>query len=400
MDIGIACHCLVNIVGQLRRARLPSFFSRAWRDETRAVFPYSDILKYSFFGALLAGAIFLPQGCAWTRSGQSGRGSQNSAVEAVIKPVKVTTAGAVTRRGSFSINATGSFIADEISDVAPGNEGQVVATPVSVGDFVRKGAVIARLDDRDAKLRLEQALASERQAEAALRQARESLTQGKSDQGLAGAEAAMEAARAKTAIARNALSDTIVRAPFDGHISDRPAALGEHAAPSTRIATLQRINPIKLRLQLPEADAALARVGTKVAAMVAAYPGRQFEGRVIAINPALDPASRTVSIEARIDNPEILLRPGMFATAQLLPPGGEEAVFIPSQAVINDPATNSSRVYVLEGDIARVRVIETGTRSGSTEDGMVRITSGLSGAETVITNNLDQLFDGAKVILP
>jgi len=386
---------------------LPLFFSRAWRAEKRAAFPDSDYLKYSFFGALLAVAIFLPQGCAWTRSGQPGQASQNSAVEAGIKPVKVTTAGAVTRRGSLSINATGSFIADEVSDIAPGNEGRIVATSVSVGDFVRKGAVIARLDDRDAKLRLEQATASERQAEAALKQARESLTPGKSDQGPAGAEAAMEEARAKTALARNALSDTIVRAPFDGHISERPAALGEHATPSTRIATLQRINPIKLRLQLPEADAALARVGTKVAAMVAAYPGRQFEGRVIAINPALDPASRTVSIEARIDNPEILLRPGMFATAQLLPPGGEEAVFIPSQAVINDPVTNSSRVYVLEGDIARVRVIETrvrvieiGTRSGSTEDGMVRITSGLSGAETVITNNLDQLFDGAKVILP
>jgi len=412
------------------------------------------------------------------RSNEPKLTSQDDGGEAVGAPVKVSTAAAVTRMVSLSITATGSFIADEVSDIASQADGQVVATPVEIGDFVSAGAVIARLDDRDAQLRLQQALASERQAEAALRQTKERLGLGKggsfnpnqvpeviaarrqydsaeaqarlaegnarryaklvetgdvarslydearaqaamaraqanaalqqyeaaintarqNNQGVAAAQAALEGARTQTAIARKALNDTIIKAPFAGHISDRPAAPGEHVTPSTKIATIQRINPIKLRLQLPEADAGHVQVGTPVTAAVVAYPLRQFSGRVIAINPAIDPASRAISVEARIDNPDGSLRPGMFATAQMLQPGGEEAVFVPSQAVINDPATNSSRVYTLEGAIARVRVVQVEGQTGVTEDGMVRITSGLSGAETVITNNLDQLFDGAKVI--
>jgi len=389
-------------------------------------------LKTSSFGTHLAIIIALLQGCGWARSSQPRLTSQGGGGEGGVNPVKVSTAEAVTRRDSHSIDATGSFIADEVSDIATEIEGRVVATPVEIGDFVRKGAVIARLDDRAATLRLQQAIALERQAEASRDQAEgrrgtgkdgneevrppaetpgeranaaepknEAATSAapKSPQSLAVAQAALEGARAQTALARKALSDTIIKAPFAGHISDRPSAPGEHVTPSARIATIQRINPIKLRLQLPEADAGLAQVGAMVTATVAAYPQRQFNGRVTAINPALDPASRTISFEVRINNPQSLLRPGMFATAQLHKPGGEEAVFVPGQAVINDPATNSSRVYVLEGDIARVRLVQIGGRLGLTEDGMIRIISGLSGVETVIISNLDQLYDGAKVIL-
>src|SRR5262249_1233628 len=391
----------------------------------------STFLKASSFGALLAIIIALLQGCGWARSSQPKPTSQNGRGADGINPVKVSTAEAVTRQVSLSINATGSFVADEVSDIGTEAEGRVISTPVNIGDFVRKGAVIARLDDRDAILRLQQAIASERQAEASRDQEREKLGLGKDgkdearsraetsraqtnaaqrqdeaaisatrpqSQGIAGAQAALEGARAQTALARKALSDTIIKAPFAGHISDRPAAPGDHLTPSAKIATLQRINPIKRRLQLPEADAGLAQVGAPVTAAVAAYPQRQFKGRVTAINPVVDPASRAISIEVRIDNPESLLRPGMFALAQLHQPGAEEAVFVPSRAVINDPATDSSRVYVIEGDIARVRVVQTGRQIDLTEDGMVRITSGLSGVETVIISNLDQLFDGAKVI--
>ncbi|HKQ75927.1 MAG TPA: efflux RND transporter periplasmic adaptor subunit [Blastocatellia bacterium] len=391
-------------------------------------------MRLAIIIVLLQGCGWLLQGCGWAKSSRPRLTSQNGGEDG-ITPVKVSTAEAVARPDSLSINATGSFIADEVSDIATEAEGRVSATLVGIGDFVKKGEVIARLDDRAAMLRLRQAIALERQAEALLDQASARLGAPKDGndearaqaetprsqtnvperqeaainaarpqpQGLAEAQAALEGARAQTALARKALSDTIIKAPFAGHISDRPAAPGEHVTPSAKIATLQRINPIKLRLQLPEVDAGLAQVGAMVTATVAAYPQRQFNGRVTAINPVVDPSSRTISIEVRIDNPESRLRPGMFATAQLHPSGGDEAggvkaVFVPSQAVINDPATNSSHVYVLESDIARVRVVYTGGTIGPTDDGMIRIISGLSGVETVITSNLDKLFDGAKVI--
>src|SRR5262249_50945699 len=98
-----------------------------------------------------------------------------------------------------------------------------------------------------------------------------------------------------------------------------------------------------------------------------------------------------------------LPHPRMFATAQVLQLGDAEAIFVPSQAVINDPATNSSRGYVIEGDVAHTPVVKIGGhvrgQVRGMEDGMVRITSGLSGGETALTNNFNQLFDGAKTIM-
>jgi RND family efflux transporter MFP subunit len=413
------------------------------------------------------------------RSTEPKPSSQNEEAEAGLAPIKVAVAKAIIRQVSLSVTATGSFIPYEVSDIASAIEGQVVAAPANIGNFVSAGAVIARLDDRNERLRLEQSLAAERQAEATLRQAKEKLGLGKGgvfnpndvpevraalrqyeaadaqaklaetnanrygklvetgdvargsydearakaetsraqanaarqqyeaainiarqgNQTVASAQAALDAARAITAMARKTLSDTVIKAPFAGHISDRPAAPGEHVTPSTKIATIQRINPIKLRLQLPEAEASSAKIGASVTASVAAYPRRQFGGAVTAINPAVDPASRAISVEAQIDNPDALLRPGMFATADLLQPAAERAIFVPAHAVINDSATNTSRVYELEGDVARVRIVQIGGQTGATEDELVRITAGLSGDETLITNNLEQLFDGAKVVI-
>jgi multidrug efflux pump subunit AcrA (membrane-fusion protein) len=188
------------------------------------------------------------------------------------------------------------------------------------------------------------------------------------NQSVAAAQAALEAARAQTALAREALDNTIIRAPFAGHVSERPVAPGESVSTTTKVATIQRLNPIKLQLQLSETDAGHAQIGMEVTAKVAAHPQLEFTGWVTAINPALDPASHAITVEARLDNPRNLLRPGMFATARLLVSGGERAVFVPRSAVINDAATNSSRVFVIEGNVARVRV----TQTGETENDLIR----------------------------
>jgi multidrug efflux pump subunit AcrA (membrane-fusion protein) len=385
----------------------------------------------------------------------------------------VSTAVAFARQIPAYIPATGSFVADESSDVTPKTPGQVVATPVNTGDFVRQGQVIAQLDDRDARLRVRQSVAAERQAEAALGQAQARLgsksgeafnpneipevraarqqyeaaeaqarlaeknaqryanliktgdvarsvydqalaeaemaraqanaarqqyevainTARQSNQSVTGARAALEAARAQTALAREALDNTVIRSPFAGFVSDRPVAPGEWVTLTTKIATIQRLNPIKLQLQLPEADAGRVESGMAITAKVAAYPLLEFTGRVMAINPAIDLNSRAVTVEGQFDNPRNLLLPGMFATARLLIPGGERAIFVPRSAVIKDPATDSARVFMVEGNIARVRLAQT----GETENDLIRIISGIEEGETVATSNLDQLFDGALV---
>ncbi|MBI3653517.1 MAG: efflux RND transporter periplasmic adaptor subunit [Acidobacteria bacterium] len=428
--------------------------------------------RHFFHAVMLAVALALVIFAAGCKRATSGSAAVSEAAE--LKPVEVATALAEGRDVPLFVQATGSFAADEVSDVASQAAGQIIATPVDVGSFVKQGTVIARLDDRDAKLRLQQLLASARQAEAALRQAEAKLGLGsgkgfeastipevaaarqnfeaadaqarlaetnarryqnlvatgdvsqivydqartqadtaraqanaakqqyevainvarQNNQGIATAQAALEAARAQVAIARKAVNDTVITAPFAGYISERPVALGEYVTPQSKIATLLKTNPIKLKVQLPEGDAARARRGVTVSATVAAFPNTEFSGQVSDVNPALDPASRTVTVEVNLKNDNNRLKPGMFASAKLYEQGGGRGIFVPKAAVMTEANISTARVYVVEGEVARLRVVQT----GETEGDSIRLVHGVKEGEVVVTSNLEQLYDGAKII--
>ena len=404
-----------------------------------------------------------------------GRSGANSAgVEAAeLKSVRVATAVATSRDVAVSIAASGTFVAVEVSEVAPLAAGRVTATPVDVGAWVNQGDAIARLDDRDARLRMEQAEAAQQQAEAAVRQARMRIglgpnatfdpaavpevqaakaayesaeaqaklaaadakrfanlvatgdvsasnyekerTQAESaqaqadaarrqfeaavnfarlnHQGIDSAEAALASARSQTAMARKELDDTVVRAPFAGYVSERHMSVGESVNPSSKIATILRANPIRLDLEVSEMDAARIHKGMSVVARAAARPGREFKGKVTVLSPAIDPGSRAMTIRTEFANPSLELRPGMFATAQILLPEGEQGIFVPASAVLTDAAANASRVFVIENGRARVRVVQ----AGSSENGTTRIVSGLTRGAIVAASNLPDLYDGVPV---
>ena len=389
------------------------------------------------------------------------------------KTVPVTTAQAVTRTVPAGFQETGTFVADETSDVAPMVPGRVIATPVNIGDFVKQGQVVCELDHRDAQLRLDQARAALDQATAGVRQTQSRIGfsgQGKFDPALlpesVAARATLESAQAQArqaaadakryenlvasgdvsrsaferartqqetaeaqanaarqqyeaalngarqswgavensqaslagvtsqlAQAEKGLADTTIRAPFDGFITARPVAAGEYVALSNKIATIVRIGLMKLQLQTPEQRASRGKVGMTVVARVAAYPDRDFTGKITAVNPSVDPNSRVFILEARFDNPKGELRPGMFATARVLLPGGESAVFVPRNAVVRDKTTDSYQVYTIDNNTAHLRVVVTGEVDG----GQIRIVSGISGNETVVTSSQSELFDGAPV---
>jgi len=388
-------------------------------------------------------------------------------------PPTVTVIAAEVRAVSASVQMTGSFVAKETSDVAPQTGGRVTETPVDVGAFVKEGQIIAKLEDRDAQLRLEQAQAAEQQAEAALRQSqsRIGLTQGEqfdatnvpevlsakaaaesatalakqaeadaqryenlvktgdvsrsayekartqADTAVAQAnsarqqyEATLNAARqnfqgvmtsqaslagihAQLAMAQKAVDDTIVRAPFAGYLSARPIAVGQYVANTAKIATLLRITPIKLELQAPESNSADMKIGELVEATVPGYPNRVFQGTVTAINPAVDPSSRTFVVVAEFPNADIALKPGMFATGRVLLPGSSQGTFLPRAAVITDASTNSSQVFFIRDGKARVGVVQLGAPSGDS----IQILSGLPANALVAIDHLQDLYDGQTV---
>ena len=110
---------------------------------------------------------------------------------------------------------------------------------------------------------------------------------------------------------------------------------------------------------------------------MSAYPDREFSGKVTAVNPSVDPNSRVFMVEARFDNPRRELRPGMFATARVLLPGGESAVFVPRRAVIRDKTTDSYQVFTIDRGTAHLHVVVAGEVDGDS----IRIDSGLQAAK-------------------
>ncbi len=189
------------------------------------------------------------------------------------------------------------------------------------------------------------------------------------------------------------MSDATIRAPYAGYISNRPVALGEYVTPSSNIATLLRTNPIKLQLQVQESQVPFITPGMGISLEVDAYRDRKFAGQVVAVNPAIDPTSRAATVEAAIENGDNALRSGMFATARIVRQGGNRAVFVPRAAVLSDQNTQSFRVFVIQGDTAKLRVVQIGSEEGD----VIQILSGVNADEVVATSNLEQLYEGARV---
>ncbi len=159
------------------------------------------------------------------------------------------------------------------------------------------------------------------------------------------------------------------------------------------MATLLRTNPIKVQVQIAEADVPYVVVGRSISLLVDAYKDRRFAGVVTAVNPAVDPASRSATVEGAIENGENALRSGMFATVNINREGGTKAVFVPKVAVFNDQTTQSNRVFVIQDGVAKLRVVQLGVE----ENDEIQIVTGVDADQTVATSAVDQLYEGAKV---
>jgi len=206
-------------------------------------------------------------------------------------------------------------------------------------------------------------------------------------------QASLSAAESQLAQAEKNLEDTTIRAPFDGYITDRPVSVGQWVGTNNKVATLVRISTVRLQLKVPEQRAAEVKTGVSVTGRVAAYPNREFVGKVHAVVPSVDSNSRTFIVEARFDNLKGELRPGMFANAKLMLPGTEQGIFVPAKAVFYDSTTDANHIYSAVNGTAHLNVVQKGDSDGD----QIRILNGLTGNETVVTDNQGSLYDGAAI---
>jgi len=199
------------------------------------------------------------------------------------------------------------------------------------------------------------------------------------------------AARARVMLAKKALADTIVKAPFAGVVGQRLVSVGDYVQRGTKVASVLRTNPLRVQLTVPEQYSAGVAVGRSVSFEVDASPGQKFTGQVRYVSPALEANSRTLVVEAVVPNDSGALKPGAFATALIEQANRSPGVLTPAAAVRTVAGT--SRVFVVAGDKAEERIVTIGQPLGD----LVEITSGLKVGEKVATSNVTQLADGVQV---
>jgi multidrug efflux pump subunit AcrA (membrane-fusion protein) len=256
----------------------------------------------------------------------------------------------------------------------------------ATGDVSQSALQKARTQQETAEAQVN---AARQQYEAAANGARQS------SEVISTSQATLEGVKAQVAQAEKSVNDTKIRAPFDGYITARPVAAGEYVALQDKIATIVRIGTVKLDLQTPEQRASQAHVGDKVIARVGAFPNREFQGHVIAVDASVDPNSRAFILEAAFENNDNALKPGMFATAHVQLPGTASAVFVPKAAILRDKTTDSNQVFSISEGKAHLHVVAIQDASSPDE---TRLASGITGDETLATSHLAELFDGAPVI--
>ena len=198
-------------------------------------------------------------------------------------------------------------------------------------------------------------------------------------------------AQAQVGLAQRSLSYALVYSPINGYVSDRPVDLGEYVSPTMKVATVVSINPLRVRIDIPEQAITSVRTGESVSVTVSAYPDRAFAGRIARISPNVSATSRTLTVEAEVDNGNGLLKPGQFATVKILQPQSTPAVLVPLRAVRKEADAN--RVFVIKNGRAEQRLVQL----GQTEGDLVELKTGVAADELVATSNVDQLNDGMAI---
>ena len=365
--------------------------------------------------------------------------------EETTKPITVSLVTAEERNLPSALDVTGTLMADAQTDIASEIEQRVVEVLVERGQFVNAGQVVARMDDQDAKNQLHEAEATEAQIREKLglvngqtfdalktpevQQARATMERAEADyqrfvqlveEGAVSraehdlrradylaAKAQHETAvnqvrqlyqsllaqKVRVAMGRKAVEDTIIRAPFSGVIAEKAANVGRFTKKGDRIATIVRVDPLRIELTIPEGAVAAVRKGQKVSFSVQSYPGRQFEGTIAYVGPAVRAESRALVVEAIVPNPKALLQPGLFATARIELPAARPSVVIPAAAVKNEGGV--FKLFVAGNDRSEMRIVQVGREAGSS----VEIVRGLSAGERVVSPQLPGLTDGAPIAI-
>jgi len=318
----------------------------------------------------------------------------------------VQAAIARTARIPHMIELVGSLNPRDRVVISPEVGGAVAAVSVDFGDRVVRDSLLLRLDGREATLHADVARAALAQTAAACEQARtyheralvmhrqHIISEQEFDRAVSEwrmAQANREAAAKQLALAEKHLADTTLRSPVDGFVAARHVAVGQYVTPYAPVMELVVVDPLKLRLDVPERFAGAIREGLSATVELEAFPGEQFTATVTRVGSALDAATRTLPVESTVANPDARLKPGQFARARI-DLGVQDAVVVPRAAI--DSFAGTQRAFVIRDDgRVEARTVTPGRDLGEA----VVILDGIHAGETVAVSHLERLADGTEV---
>ncbi len=306
-------------------------------------------------------------------------------------PLSVSTYLVVPSRVTDQVSTTGELKANEEVELRSEAAGRLVALHFREGEEVAAGTLLVKINDADLQAEkrrtmVQRGLAAQREERVRSLLAESTISQQVYDE----AAGALKSLDAELELLDARIAKTEIRAPFAGRIGLRSMSEGGYVTPSTPIATLQSLDPIKLDFAVPEKYSGQIRAGVPIEFSVSGLD-RKFKGAVYAIEPRIDSATRSVQLRARAANPERLLFPGSFAQVELVLSEQNDAILVPTVSLVTSLETTS--LFVVEEGKAATRQVETGQRTAAE----VQITRGLKMGDRVITSGLQLVRDGMSV---
>ena len=308
-------------------------------------------------------------------------GGKTSVIVMVVSPTRLDDL----------VNTNGTILPNEEVEIRSEISGRIVTLNIKEGDFVKKGTTLLHINDEDLQARLRKLgfnkkLAEDNEARQKRLLEKEAISQREYDiavNSVNTVSADMEDLSAQ-------IQKMTLKAPFDGTIGFRFVSMGSYISPTTKIATLTNTNPAKIEFAIPAKYSSIVRVGSKIDFSVE-NSEQKFVGTVYAIDPKIDPDTRTLQIRAVAPNPARKLIPGSFARIELVLKSKGSAIMIPTEAII--PEQKGNKVFVVQHGKATPIKVQLGTRGEKN----VEVLSGLSTGDTLITTGIMQVKPDGEV---
>jgi len=322
-----------------------------------------------------------------------GSKSDGSAPRSSVAPASMTVKGVVVRPEALdnTVRSSGTVLASEAVDLAPEAAGRVEKIAFQEGGHVKKNNVLVKINDDDLQAQLRKTelqiqLSADQEKRAKYLFEKNSISQEQYDIALN----QLNSLKADRDNLLASIRKREVRAPFDGIVGLRYVSEGGYVTPTTRIASVQKINPMKVDFSIPEKYAGQVAVGDQVI-LRSEETSLEFTGKLYAIEPKIDQQMGTLQLRAMCDNKGEKVFPGAFVHIELRLKRIADALMIPTQAII--PVLKGQTVLVKKDGVVRSIAVETGVRTSTS----IQVTAGLAAGDTVITTGIMQLRPGMPV---